>query len=87
MGVGATDAPGETDGVGVDGGRTGAVGQLANAGLNGVGDGVGETASGEALGLAVAEAPAPGLVDGEAEALGFAVGDGVAVGSGVGVTT
>ncbi len=49
MGVGTVEAPGDTDGVGVDGGRTGAVGQLASAGLNAVGLGAALNAVGDGL--------------------------------------
>jgi hypothetical protein len=62
VGVGETETPGDTDVVGVDGGRAGAVGQLASAGLNGLGVGVATTGVGEgvacddALGVAVATA-------------------------------
>ncbi len=54
--VGVVDAPGDIDEVGVAGGRTGAVGQLASAGLNAVGIGVGTSAVAEGLGVALPEA-------------------------------
>ncbi len=74
-GVAVGEPPGDTDGVGVEGGRAGAVGQLARAGLKAVGLGVGtaDVADGLALTLPCADGDVLG------EALGLAVGTGVGV--------
>jgi hypothetical protein len=80
VGVGAgVGPPGDTDTVGVAGGRAGAVGQWASAGLNAVGLAEGVTTADDALALALA--PAVGLE------LALAPAGGVDVGDGVGVTT
>ena len=61
--VGTDAAPGDTEVVGVDGGRTGAVGQLASAGLKGVGEGVGEKSAAVGLAVGVALVVAAAVAD------------------------
>ncbi len=78
--VGATEPTGDANppaGVAVDGGRAGAVGQLASAGMNGVGD------------TLAAPPPVVGLGDSEPLEIAEAVGVDVlvGVGAGAGLTT